>query len=223
MFLMHVLLPLHKPRCISFYHQQLCFCVVQFVEKDPKLADIVIRGLLKCWPVTDSGKEVMFIGEVEQILELTQEEEFERCMVPLFRQIGRCISSSSFQVAERALYMWNNDLVRNLITQNKKVILPIVFPALERTARGHWNQSVQTLSLNVRQLFLDADRDLFEECVLRFHEEVEKERLVQEKRDLTWKRLEEVAASRAVSKEPVLVSRVASFKMNSSPQAMIGT
>lgn len=47
-FLQRALLPLHKPKCVAMYHQQLSYCVTQFVEKDPKLADMVLRGLLKC-------------------------------------------------------------------------------------------------------------------------------------------------------------------------------
>jgi serine/threonine-protein phosphatase 2A regulatory subunit B' len=97
-FLVRALIPLHKPKCVSMYHQQLSYCVTQFVEKDCKLADTVIRGLLKYWPITNSSKEVSFLGELEEVLEATQPAEFQRCMVPLFRQIARCLSSSHFQV-----------------------------------------------------------------------------------------------------------------------------
>ena len=45
---------------------------MQFVEKDPKLAEPVLKSLLKYWPVTNSQKEVLFIGELEEILEMTQ-------------------------------------------------------------------------------------------------------------------------------------------------------
>ncbi|XP_058081500.1 serine/threonine protein phosphatase 2A 59 kDa regulatory subunit B' gamma isoform-like [Magnolia sinica] len=224
LFLVRALIPLHKPKCVSMYHQQLTYCITQFVEKDFKLADTVIRGLLKYWPVTNSSKEVMFLGELEEVLEATQVAEFQRCMVPLFRQIGRCLNSSHFQVAERALFLWNNDHIRNLITQNRKVILPIIFPALERNTRGHWNQAVQSLTLNVRKIFTDADAELFEECLLRFQEDEAKGREIQEKRELTWKRLEDVAASKAVSNEAVLVSRlVSSLSMGTtSPRATVG-
>ncbi|KAK9119989.1 hypothetical protein Scep_018082 [Stephania cephalantha] len=99
LFLVRALIPLHKPKCIPMYHQQLSYCITQFVEKDCKLADTVIRGLLKFWPVTNSSKEVMFLGELEEVLEATQPAEFQRCMVPLFRQIARCMSSSHFQVS----------------------------------------------------------------------------------------------------------------------------
>jgi len=97
-FLVRVLIPLHKPKCLQMYHQQLSYCITQFVEKDCKLADTVIRGLLKYWPVTNSSKEVMFLNELEEVLEATQPPEFQRCMVPLFRQIARCLNSLHFQV-----------------------------------------------------------------------------------------------------------------------------
>ena len=97
-FLVRVLIPLHKPKCLAMYHQQLSYCIMQFVEKDCKLADTVIRGLLKYWPITNSSKEVMFLNELEEVLEATQLPEFLCCMVPLFHQIARCLNSLHFQV-----------------------------------------------------------------------------------------------------------------------------
>jgi serine/threonine-protein phosphatase 2A regulatory subunit B' len=103
LFLSRALIPLHKPKSVAIYHQQLSYCIVQFVEKDYKLADTVIRGLLKYWPVTNCQKEVLFLGELEEVLEATQPSEFQRCMVPLFKQIGRCLNSSHFQVLSSLL------------------------------------------------------------------------------------------------------------------------
>ena len=57
-FLCKVLIPLHKVRCLSLYHAQLAYCVVQFLEKDATLTEQVIKGLLKFWPKTCSQKEV---------------------------------------------------------------------------------------------------------------------------------------------------------------------
>ncbi|CAL5368435.1 unnamed protein product [Camellia sinensis] len=205
LFLVRALIPLHKPKCIPMYHQQLSYCITQFVEKDCKLADTVIRGLLRYWPITNSSKEVMFLGELEEVLEATQPPEFQRCMVPLFRQIACCLSSSHFQVAERALFLWNNDHIENLIKHNRKVILPIIFPALEKNARNHWNQAVQNLTLNVRKIFSDIDPELFEECLHKFQEDEAREEEIKEKREATWKRLEEIAAMKGASNEPVLV------------------
>lgn len=110
------------------------------------------------------------------------------------------------QVAERALFLWNNDHVESLIKQNRKVILPIIFPSLEKNARGHWNQAVQSLTLNVRKIFSDVDPELFEECLHKFEEDQANEEEIKMKRETTWRRLEELAGMKAASNEPVLVS-----------------
>lgn len=194
LFLLRALIPLHKPKCVAMYHQQLSYCITQFVEKDCKLADTVIRGLLKYWPITNSSKEVMFLGELEEVLEATQLAEFQRCMVLLFRQIASSMNSSHFQVAERALFLWNNDHIENLIKQNYKVILPIIFPALERNARGHWNQAVRSLTLNVRKIFTDHDSTFFGECMQKFDDDELKQEESSSKREALWKRLEEMGS-----------------------------
>ncbi len=172
---MKVLIPLHKVRCLSLYHAQLAYCVVQFLEKDATLTEQVIKGLLKFWPKTCSQKEVlcstrvrtrskfksihpvqvMFLGEIEEILDVIEPAQFVRVQEPLFKQIARCVSSPHFQVtnrvqcahvmyvyvvnitalvqvAERALYFWNNEYIMSLIEENNQVIMPIMFPALYR-------------------------------------------------------------------------------------------
>ncbi|KAG9148805.1 hypothetical protein Leryth_023389 [Lithospermum erythrorhizon] len=97
LFLSRALIPLHKPKSLGVYHQQLAYCIVQFVEKEQKLASVVIKGLLKYWPVTNSQKELMFISEMEEILEMINNAEFEQIMVSLFRRIGCCLNSYHFQ------------------------------------------------------------------------------------------------------------------------------
>ncbi|KAK1259328.1 Serine/threonine protein phosphatase 2A 57 kDa regulatory subunit B' iota isoform [Acorus gramineus] len=207
MFLWRALIPLHRPKTVGLYLQQLTYCVSQFLDKEPKLASTVVRGLLKYWPVTNSQKEVMFLGELEEILESTHAGELQKVMVPLFRRIGCCLNSSHFQVAERALFLWNNDHIVNLIAQNRQAILPIIFPSLERNTRNHWNQAVLNLTLNVRKLFSEMDPDLFLICQERFEEEEAKLAEAEEKRRLTWEQLESAAAVQPVSgNTPVLVS-----------------
>lgn len=98
-------------------------------------------------------------------------------------------------MAERALYLWNNDHIENLIRQNRKVILPIIFPALEN-GRNHWNQVVQSLTLNVRKVFSDIDPELFEECLHKFQEDELKVDETRRKQETAWKHLEELAASK---------------------------
>jgi len=97
-FLYKVLIPLHKAKPLTLYHPQLAYCVVQFLEKDPSLTENVLDGLLRFWPKTNCPKEVMFLNEIEEILDVIEPEEFKKIQVPLFQQVSRCIESQHFQV-----------------------------------------------------------------------------------------------------------------------------
>lgn len=44
------------------------------------------------------------------------------------------------QVAERALYFWNNEYFCNLVSDNVDVILPIMFAPLYENSKEHWNR-----------------------------------------------------------------------------------
>uniref|UniRef100_A0A182LXE0 C2H2-type domain-containing protein n=1 Tax=Anopheles culicifacies TaxID=139723 RepID=A0A182LXE0_9DIPT len=192
-FLLKVLLPLHKVKSLSVYHPQLAYCVVQFLEKDASLTQPVIKCLLKFWPKTHSPKEVMFLNEFEEILDVIEPAEFQKVMEPLFRQVAKCVSSPHFQVAERALYYWNNDYIMSLISENSKVIMPIMFPALYSNSKTHWNKTIHGLIYNATKLFMEMNQLLFDECHRKYQaeQEMEQEKLAQ--RETLWQQMEDLA------------------------------
>ncbi|EDV42952.2 uncharacterized protein Dana_GF16761, isoform C [Drosophila ananassae] len=192
-FLLKVLLPLHKAKSLSVYHPQLTYCVVQFLEKDPSLSEAVIKSLLKFWPKTHSPKEVMFLNELEELLDVIEPAEFQKVMVPLFRQIAKCVSSPHFQVAERALYYWNNEYIMSLIADNSAVILPIMFPALNRNSKTHWNKTIHGLIYNALKLFMEMDQRLFDDCSKNYKQEKQMEREKLSQREELWQQVESLA------------------------------
>lgn len=192
-FLLKVLLPLHKAKSLSVYHPQLAYCVVQFLEKDPSLTEPVIRSLLKFWPKTHSPKEVMFLNELEEILDVIEPAEFQKVMDPLFRQLAKCVSSPHFQVAERALYYWNNEYIMSLISDNYAVILPIMYPAFYRNSRNHWNKTIHGLIYNALKLFMEMNQKVFDECTQQYYQDRQRERKLMKDRDEAWMRVEALA------------------------------
>lgn len=140
LFLSRVLVPLHKVKSLVLYHPQLAYCVVQFLEKDPNLTYEVVTGLLRYWPKVNSTKEVMFLNEIEEILDIVEVQEFQKITCPLFTKLSQCVASPHFQVSERALYYWNNEYVVSMMAENIKVIMPLIFPTLYKTSKTHWNK-----------------------------------------------------------------------------------
>lgn len=196
-FLTRVLIPLHKAKSLALYHPQLAYCVVQFLEKDASLTEEVLLGLLRYWPKVNSPKEVMFLNEVEEILDVIEPTEFTRISVPLFQQIQRCINSQHFQVAERALYFWNNEYIVNLIGENVRIVLPIVFSALYTNSKAHWNRTIHGLVYNALKIFMQIDPALFDSCTTEFKQSRQLERQKMRQRDEAWKKLRESALAQS--------------------------
>merc|ERR1711934_843296 len=189
-FLLKVLMPLHKVKSLSVCHPQLAYCVVQFLEKDPSLTEQVIMNLLRYWPKVHSPKEVMFLNELEEILDVIEPAEFQKVEVPLFTQLTKCVSSPHFQVAERALYYWNNEYIMSLISDNAATILPIMFPALYRNSKNHWNKTIHGLIYNALKLFMEMNQRLFDECTQQYKAERLKEKEKVKARADAWKKVE---------------------------------
>ena len=175
--------------------------------------------------------QVMFLGEIEEILDVIEPAQFVKIQEPLFRQIAKCVSSPHFQVmlqfhvkishsllvllfqknidwylisrfnfwsfdtnfrykhclvhrfwstvlllfwlqvAERALYFWNNEYIMSLIEENNQVIMPIMFPALYRISKEHWNQTIVALVYNVLKTFMEMNSRLFDDLTASYKAE----------------------------------------------------
>jgi len=201
-FLIKVLLPLHKVKSLSLYHPQLAYCVVQFLEKDPLLTEEVIMGLLRFWPKINSTKEIMFLNEIEDIFEVIEPLEFIKIEIPLFVQLSKCISSPHFQVSEKVLCYFNNEYFLNLITENAEVILPIIFSSLyeisaqespddeEIMSSGSWNRTIHTLAYSALKIFMEANPILYDHCTVLYRQSLEDQQKRDEERKLGWKKLQ---------------------------------
>ena len=75
------------------------------------------------------------------------------------------------QVAERALYFWNNEYIMNLIEENSNTVLPIMFPYLYRISKEHWNQTIVALVYNVLKTFMEMNSKLFDELTSSYKAE----------------------------------------------------
>jgi len=94
---------------------------------------------------------------------MVQQPEFDEFAPWLFQRIALCVGSPHFQVAERALFLWNNEYIVSLIAAARDKILPVVFDALYTNSRQHWNSTVHGLTCNVVKLFMEMDSKLFDE------------------------------------------------------------
>uniref|UniRef100_H2YUU0 Serine/threonine protein phosphatase 2A regulatory subunit n=1 Tax=Ciona savignyi TaxID=51511 RepID=H2YUU0_CIOSA len=192
----HVIYVAQKKLSLNLIFFSLLIGVVQFLEKDSSLTKPVIDGLLKFWPKVHSPKEVMFLNELEEILDVIEPSEFTKIMVPLFKKLALCVSSAHFQVAERALYYWNNEYIMSLVSDNTAIVLPIIFPALYKNSKTHWNKTIHGLIYNALKIFMEMNQKLFDECTQKYKIDKQKEKQKLKEREEFWMKIQEIAMKR---------------------------
>lgn len=93
----------------------------------------------------------MFLGELEEILDVIEPSQFVKIQEPLFKQIAKCVSSPHFQVSGRSycrIGMYNLDFKHNT-PPNVNIILCYVILntcLLDFYGRGHVAVEVQFLA-----------------------------------------------------------------------------
>jgi len=197
-FLVRALIPLHKPKCVALYHQQLSYCIIQYVEKDADTATPILNGFFKCWPCSSSAKQVMFLNELEEILELLGADQLAQVSTMLFTNLARCLDSDHFQVVERALFLWNNEHLVNsgcLSRLNAQTVLPIIYRPLYKNSAGHWNATVEGLAQNVLKMYMEYDLVLYDKCAKAYYREEEEAKRKLEALEAQWSSIEQTAAT----------------------------
>ncbi|EAY04571.1 phosphoprotein phosphatase, putative [Trichomonas vaginalis G3] len=155
-FFHSILLPLHGS---DFYHSfadNLAICIGQYVQKDASLMVDFFKGLLTFWPKSSTVKEVMFIEQLDHILEVISDDQFDAIRMQLFDKIGDLVQSNAFRVSEAAMILWRNDRFVELSIKYSNEILPIITPRLYATGMQHWNSAIKNLAVSVIRICMDS-------------------------------------------------------------------
>jgi serine/threonine-protein phosphatase 2A regulatory subunit B' len=161
--LARALVPLHKMSGLVEYHPPLSYCMVLFCGKDPTLTPAIVGGLLRFWPVGSSAKELLFLQELDELFEFVDGDAFSQFRRRFALRMLKCIECPHVQVAERALWFWNNDAFKALAVgdpRHRKEVLSVLFDALRRCAEGHWHEGVKQLCAHVLSLYRAEDAAL---------------------------------------------------------------
>lgn len=143
-------------------------CMKNFLEKDKTLGIDLINGLLKYWPITCPAKEVVYINEIEEILETIGSEgdkNFNLFGPKLLQRLVQTSQNMHYQAAERALLLLNNEIIQKLVRTNLQKGYPIVVGGLINANRGanqHWNATVNTITMTVMRTYMEINREKFE-------------------------------------------------------------
>ena len=114
-----------------------------------------------------SGKQVIMVNELEEILEFVGYEQLMVIKDELWQLFKAQIGSTHFQVAERILFLWNNEHLVNsgcLSRQLSDTLFPAIYPELKEKME-HWNPTVAKLAQSVEKMFQEFDAAAYEKVI----------------------------------------------------------
>ena len=99
----------------------------------PSLSTDLIKGLLKFWPLTNPAKELIFIGEIEEVLDILGSQldsKYDAFGAPLLKRLTITAQGMHYQAAERSLLLLNSDTIQKFVKNNMAKAYPVVVRGL---------------------------------------------------------------------------------------------
>eukprot|EP00729_Bicosta_minor_P000405 gene405-15874_t len=161
--LVDVFLPLHRHKSMAVYHPQLAYCVSQFLSKAPDLVAHALKYLFKYWPKSAAQKQVHLLNQVEGIVGVIEDQEFNDVAPLVFAKLGKCIENTHFMVSERALAVWNQEHMLDRMREVPDDLYHLVGPSIYRNSKRHWSGVVHDSNDRALQALRDVSEEHFEE------------------------------------------------------------
>ncbi|KAK2944029.1 putative Protein phosphatase 2A regulatory B subunit (B56 family) [Blattamonas nauphoetae] len=129
-----------------------------------------LPGIVPLLEFVVSLVSVLFLSEFEDILSAQPNDEIlktkrpntnRRVVSEFFQRISEAICSNNFLVAEKALSLFGNDSIVDLLKATSFVTIPKLILPLAQNTRQHWHPTVKTLSLSVLKLLQETDNDTY--------------------------------------------------------------
>lgn len=94
---------------------------------------------MKYWPVTCPAKQVVYINEIDEVIEIIGAEadkKFDAFGPKLLQRLVATAQEMHLQAAERSLVLLQNELITKLVKSNMQRAYPIVVRGLINANKG---------------------------------------------------------------------------------------
>jgi len=95
-------------------------CSMIYTTKDRSLAPLLMEGLLKYWPFAATDKEILFLLELQELIEVADPPSISHLIPKLFKRLTKCIQSEHLNVCDKAMCFFENDFFLNLVKTYKE-------------------------------------------------------------------------------------------------------
>ena len=113
------------------------------------------------------------LNVLEELVELAPPEGFATILPALSSVLIRALQSPNFQVAERSLFLWQQETFQYSMGTHYLTVIPAFFGPLATNVCEHWSMTVRDMSTSVQKLLMEMDLELYDAEARKFAESKE--------------------------------------------------
>lgn len=167
-FFIDILLPLHRCSYFHLFHNALVNAIVTYINKDSRLVICVIKTIQKYWPHTAPTKQLIFLNELDSMMQFLSIEQFYVVHKEISRIINQCMETQNFAIIEQTLMLWQNPHFIKLIRHYSTLMYPKIISSIYKTAMDNWSSEVRNLGLLTMRSLKDISPEAFQRASMSF-------------------------------------------------------
>ena len=157
-----IIIPLHKNKEIDSFFKILNECSIKYIEKDNKLAYLLLEKILDNWPNGSYTNEKLLLKELSDILDYINSSKIEPYSKKLFKIIIKCLGCSSKEIFNKSKEIINKKIFRELLLNYSDLCYEIILPGVLYLSQNHENEEAKKGFSEISLLFENNNKELFD-------------------------------------------------------------
>jgi hypothetical protein len=153
--------PLHRHPEFFLFAEPFLDCLDKLIEKQPKILGDVLEYLARHWPLSERRKQISYLEEVRHLLVTHTKHLTPELVKSGFQIMGLAAYNECSEVCDFVLLNLTDNKVIDLVLNYSAVIYPLIFEALCRAAKGHWDEAIKTNTFVALQALQAIDPVIF--------------------------------------------------------------
>lgn len=129
-----------------------------------------LKYLLKNYEISTSTQQIRIIELTARIIHVSFFFQPENSLIWEFCAIiNSTMQSDNFIIIDAAMEIFNDKAVKKFVSDNHKIIIPMIFENLYRLTKKFWKCEQRCKAIQILNTFLSLNSDLFEKCLINYN------------------------------------------------------
>ncbi|KAH0791729.1 phosphoprotein phosphatase [Histomonas meleagridis] len=157
----NAILPIHTLENYPTFQAQYVQLILRYITKSGFLLDRTVNYLLMHWPKSCRQKQILFLSEIEELLENFEINVTPQMATSVFKLISKMTMNLNSDVAETAINILMNPKVSFLLKTHASTLYPIIVKYVYKSAKNHWDECIRTNAFVTLQGLSELDSQTF--------------------------------------------------------------